>query len=107
MRAALLLVPLLAACAPMSLQQAERECYRDARLAAGPSGEVRIGAAGGPGGVRPVAGVSVDISTDYLAGRDPEAVWRSCVQRRSGQVPTRPFGSVPPDSMPRPAGRLF
>lgn len=107
MRAALLLLPLLAACAPMSLPDAERECYRDARLAQGPSGEVRIGAATGASGTRPVGGVSVDISSDYLLGRDPEQVWRNCVVRRSGQFPTRDFGSVPPDTMPRPPGRFF
>lgn len=97
----------LAACAPMSLQEAERQCYREARLAQGPSGEVRMGVATGPGGTRPVGGLSVDISSDWLAGRDPEQVWRGCVHRRSGQLPTRDFGSVPPDTMPRPPGRFF
>ena len=97
----------LAACGPMTLQDAERDCYRDARLAQGPMGEVRIGAATGPGGTRPVGGLQLDLSSDYLTGRDPEQVWRSCVQRRSGQLPTRPFGSVPPDILPREPGRFF
>lgn len=89
---AIALAPLLAACAPVPVAQAERDCAEEARLAERPRGEAIIGMASGG---RTVARVQMDISTDYLAGRDPEKVWQSCVYRRSGQLPTRPYSSLP------------
>lgn len=96
MRAALVLpvgvLPLLACAGPMPVAQAEIACLDEAQLAARPRAEATIGA--GSGGVR-FAGLSVDLSADYLAGRDPERVWQSCVHRRSGHTPSRSYHSLP------------
>jgi hypothetical protein len=72
------LLPLLmlAACAPIPVDEAERQCL-----------------AGGTGGFG--AQVTIDVSTDYLAGRDPAAVFDACVLRRSGNPPSRPLTSQP------------
>jgi hypothetical protein len=82
---------LLAACGPISLPHAEQQCFDEARLAKAPRGEVAIGA--GTGGAR--ARVTLDITSDFLAGRDPSAVYDQCVVRRSGQLPSRPLYSRP------------
>jgi hypothetical protein len=76
--------------------EAERLCAADARLAERPRGEVRFGVAANDGNLRPTGGITLDLSSDYLAGRDPEDVWRRCVYNRSGQLPTRSFASLPP-----------
>ena len=81
----------LAACGPVPLAQAERDCLEDARLAERPRGTLELGL--GSGGRRH-AGLELDISADYLVGRDPEKVWQSCVYNRSGQVPTRPYTAL-------------
>ena len=87
----ILMIPLLG-CGPVSLQQAERECLSQARLAQQPRGSVGIGI-GSDGKVRPT--FDVTISSDYIQGRDPAQVYDACVMRRSGQMPQRPFGSIP------------
>lgn len=110
MRRGLLLLPLalLAACGPLTVQDAEKACYDEASLAAGPRGEVRMGVAGGGGrGTRGVMGARIDLSTDYLMGRDPEKVWERCVQSRSGKMPTRPLHSLPRDAYQPTPGRFF
>lgn len=81
----------LAACGPVPLAQAEATCLQDARLAERPRGTVELGI--GSGGRRHAA-FDVEISSDFLAGRDPEKVWQSCVYSRSGQVPTRRYSDV-------------
>lgn len=87
------LVPivLLAACAPIPVDEAERQCLSQARAARAPQGEVLVG--GGTGGLG--ARVTIDVSTDYLAGRDPAAVFDACVLRRAGVPPSRPLASQP------------
>lgn len=99
MRAALALIfglpVLLAGCGPVPVAEAERRCMDDARLAQGPRTEVSLGVVGGSGRVRPYTGLEVEISGDYLAGRDPSAVFASCVQRRSGQPPTAALSEQP------------
>ena len=87
----LALVGSLAACGPVPLAQAERDCLQDARLAERPRGTLELGI--GSGGRRHAA-LELDISADYLAGRDPEKVWQSCVYSRSGQIPTRPYSAL-------------
>ena len=77
----------LVACGPIPVAEAERECARDARLAERPRGEIGIFA--GTGGVQ--THVGVEISSDYLMGKDPAQVYESCVLRRSGQAPNRPY----------------
>lgn len=89
--ALLALLPLIA-CGPVSREQAERECLHTARLAQQPRGSVGIGV-DSRGKVQPQFDVTV--SSDYLSGRDPSQVYDSCVMRRSGQMPSRPFSSIP------------
>ena len=79
----------LAACGPVSLAQAERECYDRAWRTEKPRGTAVIGA-NSRGDT--IAGLSLDVSSDYLAGRDPEQVYQACVYNRSGgQMPSRPY----------------
>lgn len=82
----------LASCGPVPLETAERMCIPDAQLAQHPRGFAGFGlGSGGQRGGR----VSIDISSDYLLHRDPDAVYAACVQRRAGQAPSRPFSSLP------------
>ena len=93
MRAALILLPLtLLACGPIPVQQAERDCVDQARLAQKPQVEVFVGM-NNQG--KALAGGSIGVSTDYLAGRDPNAVFTECVKSRSGQFPTRNYTEIP------------
>lgn len=87
----LVLLLAIAGCGPVPLAQAERDCLEDARLAERPRGTLELGL--GSGGRRHGA-LAVEISADYLAGRDPEKVWQSCVYSRSGQIPTRPYSAL-------------
>lgn len=82
---------LLAACAPIPVEEAERQCLDEARAARAPRGEVAVG--GGTGGIG--ARVSLELSADYLAGRDPADVFDTCVMRRSGNPPSRPLALQP------------
>jgi len=98
--AAVLALPVfLAACGPVSLEQAERECFERARLAAHPRGSVTFGA--GTGVDRPARGrhsaasLDLTVSSDYLMGRDPSALYDACVQQRSGQLPSQPLYTRP------------
>jgi hypothetical protein len=84
---------LLIACGPIPVQQAERECVERARLAQKPQAEVFIGI-NNKG--ETLTGGSFGVSTDYLAGRDPSAVFTACVKSRSGQFPTRSFTEISP-----------
>jgi hypothetical protein len=83
---------LLVGCGPMTVAQAERQCFERARLAAHPRGKVAIGTGSG-GGVRFKGEISV--SSDFLQGRDPSAIYDSCVVQKSGQPPSRPLYSLP------------
>ena len=83
----------LAACGPIPVEQAESICYNDARMATGPHGAVGFGVSSNGD---TSAGLSIGISSDYLLGRDPDQVYANCVYQRSGQMPTRPFSSLPP-----------
>lgn len=83
---------LLAACGPIPLAQAERQCVERARLAQQPRGEVSLGV--GSGG-RVAGGVELEITSDFLMGRDPSAVFETCVMQKSGQLPSRPLSQMP------------
>ena len=85
----------LSACGPVSVAQAERDCLRSAELAQRPRGEVAIGVGGGGGSSTTFGHVSMDISSDYVMGRDPSDVFNRCVVRRSGQMPTRVLADQP------------
>ena len=93
MRAFLLLAPIaLLSCGPASVEQAERACAERAQLAEKPKAKVFIGVNSNGDVLR---GGSFGISTDYLAGRDPSAVYTECVKSRSGQFPTRAYTEFP------------
>lgn len=84
-----LLVPaLLAACGPMSLAEAERQCFERARLAKQPRGEVGVGASSDG---RTAAGFEVTVTSDFILGRDPAAVYETCVMQKAGEPPSRPL----------------
>ena len=85
----------LAACGPIPVDQAERVCLDNARLAQAPRSTAAIGVGIGDGDVRPYGRFELDVSSDYIRGRDPSAVYQQCVLRRSGQLPTRALYDMP------------
>ena len=88
MRALVVFPALLAACTtgPLNPYQAADRCEQRARAAQGPTGEVRIGiGSGGRSGV----GADIGITDDFIRGRDPQAVYESCVYRNTGEAPVR------------------
>ena len=84
---ALALVLLVAACGPVSVQQAERQCLERAKAATGPHGEVAMGVSNG----KPRSRFKLEVNSDYLMGRDPSAVFDQCVFQKSGQPPSQPL----------------
>ncbi|NJM81504.1 MAG: hypothetical protein HC844_02555 [Tabrizicola sp.] len=88
----LALLVLLAACGPIPLADAERQCFDRARLAKQPRGEVSVGvnSDGKVGG-----GLKLAVSSDFLQGRDPSAVYDSCVMAKAGQPPSQPLFTRP------------
>lgn len=92
-RALLLGLPvILLGCGPIPLAQAERECFQRARLAQQPRGEVAVGI-GSDGRTR--TRFEATVTSDFLQGRDPSAVYDSCVVQKSGEFPSRPLYSFP------------
>jgi hypothetical protein len=89
-RAALVLLG-LSACGPVSVDLAEVQCLDAARAARGPTGTLSVGASSNG----PHVGLDLTISTDYLAGRDPAAVFDACVRRKAGQPPRTPLAAQP------------
>lgn len=85
----------LAGCGPVPIEVAEQRCLEQASAAAGPSGSMSI-AVDNHGNVS--TGVTLGVSTDYLAGRDPAQVYNDCVFRASGQYPRQPLYTLPPQS---------
>lgn len=92
---ALALVAGLAGCGPVPVDQAERMCLDDARLAQKPRTNVELGVGVGGGEPRSYGAVSFEVSGDYLMGRDPSDVFANCVMRRSGQPPSVPLADQP------------
>ena len=82
----------LVACGPVAIEQAEQTCAARAHLAQKP--QTSVGVQFNSDGTRQIGG-SFGISTDYLQGRDPNDVFRACVQERSGQVTTRSYLDYP------------
>ena len=78
---------LLAACAVTPEEAADR-CEERARNAAGPNGEARLGVNSEKG---VVGGVELTITSDLIAGRDPQVVYENCVLQLTGQGPVRPL----------------
>ena len=85
----LALLALTTACTPltMSPERAADVCEAQARAAQGPTGQIAIGVNSNSG---PFANAEIGISADYLAGRDPVAVYTQCVIDRTGAGPIRP-----------------
>ena len=83
------LVAVLAACetGPVDPERAAQVCERRAQAAQGPTGAVTLGASSDDG---PFGAVQIGVSGDYLAGRDPVAVYEDCVVQRTGAPPIRP-----------------
>ncbi|MCB2137365.1 MAG: hypothetical protein KDE08_15725 [Rhodobacteraceae bacterium] len=81
-----------AACGPIPVERAERECYERAWLAESPRGMVKVG--GGSRGGH--AGLDLSISSDFLLGKDPSAIYESCVYKKSGQPPRQPYYALRP-----------
>ena len=86
MKRTLIILVLLSACGPVSLPQAERACFDRARLAQQPRGTVGLGvnSNGQTSGL-----LDVQVSTDFLQGRDPSAVYDQCVYQKSGMAPSQ------------------
>jgi hypothetical protein len=76
----------------MSLKEAERQCFERARLAQKPRGEIAIGATSDG---RAAGGIELEITSDYIMGRDPSAVYETCVMAKSGEPPSRPLYARP------------
>ncbi|MDO5659305.1 MAG: hypothetical protein Q4G36_13415 [Paracoccus sp. (in: a-proteobacteria)] len=85
----------LTACGPLSVAEAERVCLRDAELAVRPRGEAHLGVGIGGGSTSTRAGVKLEVSSDYIMGRDPSDVFNRCVMRRAGEMPSRPLVQQP------------
>jgi hypothetical protein len=81
-------VVLLASCGPITLAQAERQCFERARLAQQPRGEIAVGA--GSNG-QTAASLELNVSSDFLLGKDPAAVYETCVMSKAGEPPSRPL----------------
>lgn len=82
----------LAACAPVTVEQAERSCLGNARDAAGPRSQIGIGVGSGgyTGGY-----FGFEVSSDYVMGRTPSEAFDRCVRSRSGLPPSRPLEEQP------------
>ena len=92
--AALILAPTiaLAPCGPIPVNRAEEQCFDRARLAAKPRGMISAGVNSNGDAI---GGLKLEVSSDYLMGRDPSAIFDTCVYQKSGQPPTRPLYSFP------------
>lgn len=88
----LLVLPVLSACGPIPVEQAEAQCFERARLAVHPRGEVGFGM---DSNGHTASNLSVTISSDYIQGRDPSAVYDACVYQKSGQPPRWPLYNRP------------
>jgi hypothetical protein len=88
-----LLAPLfLLSCGPIPLHQAEAQCFERARLAQQPRGEIGAGISSDG---KAAGNFELNVSSDFLLGRDPAAVYDTCVYQKSGQPPSRPLYSFP------------
>jgi len=88
-RFAALALILLAACEtpPMEPERAAQLCEQRARAAQGPTGSVTLGVNSRSGSQ---IGGEIGVTGDFLAGRDPVAVYEDCVRARTGAGPIRP-----------------
>ena len=82
-----LMLPLAAACGPVSEELAYEQCTERAMLAAQPRGEIGLGY--GTNGAGAMGRVT--FSSDFIAGRDPQLVYENCFRNLTGAGPTRPL----------------
>jgi len=82
----MIVVATLTACTsvPPDPEIVARQCEDRARAAQGPTGSVTLGTNSRSG---PFARTEITLSSDFLAGRDPMAVYEQCVYQRTGQPP--------------------
>nr|WP_252734475.1 hypothetical protein [Octadecabacter sp. B2R22] len=80
----------VAACAaaPATPERAAEICEEKARAAQGPTGSVSVGANSNTG---PYSDVQISLTSDYLAGRDPNDVYAECIYDQTGAAPIRPL----------------
>lgn len=88
---ALAAAAVLTACAPIPRDVAESQCFQQARLAKQPRGSVGLGVTSGG----PAATGEITVTSDFLMGKDPSAVYDACVFQKSGQPPSRPLFDRP------------
>ena len=91
--ATLAAVALIAGCSsePVSVKQAMAMCMEPARKASAPTGSVGLGV-DSEGGV--FSSLSIELTDDYLFGRNPDDVFEECVVKRSGSGPDRPYSEL-------------
>jgi hypothetical protein len=79
----------LAACSlpPPDPEAVARACEERARAAQGPTGGLTFGVNSDDGAF---LGAEIGITSDFLMGRDPLAVYEECVRARTGAAPIRP-----------------
>lgn len=77
----------LAACTPISPEAAADQCEERARAAQGPELGLTMGVNNRTGAF---GSASIGITSDAIMGRDPLAVYESCVMNLTGEVPIRP-----------------
>ena len=87
MRRAALALLALAACGPVDPELAAQRCEERARAAQGPTGGVTLGVNSRSGGF---AEAEIGVSSDFLRGLDPVAVYDRCVFEQTGELPIRP-----------------
>lgn len=78
-RAAVISLAALSACGPPSPEALQRICSDRARAAAGPTGNIGVGI--GSGGV--ATDLEVTIGSDFITGRDPQAVYDACIAQQT------------------------
>ena len=77
----------LVACGPPTPERAADRCEERARAAQGPEVDMIVGVSSENGAF---GGANIGISLDALQGRDPLAVYESCVINLTGELPIRP-----------------
>lgn len=77
----------LAACGPVPVQVAERQCLAAVRPQAPIEGEGTLGVTSE--GFR--SGLELTFNLGAGSTRDPSAAFDACVHRKSGRMPTRPL----------------
>lgn len=78
----------LSACTqqPVSPEVAANRCEERARAAQAPTGGVTFGVNSRTG---PSTSATIGLSSDFLQGRDPDAVYDRCVLEMTGESPIR------------------